>query len=602
MHYRDSLHAVLKSARVHLVSKMKVGLAGALLSVCASVFAQPARSGDSGKEQPEDKIRVSCTDSKKLAEMVAADLLHPVRPGGVDGRPFWNRRSIHFMYAPAFDFKAIPGARAYRFTVIDDSLNEHVFTAEKPTADLSPVWGALPTGFARVTVEALDQYGRGLGRCGFRRFWKLAPYEPGTYPGKPYSYKECVNRYYSMLLSHTNTQHFLKHGRPDGYTDLLNIYPSKMNSALIEGMLSYAKTSPENREAAMAVARKAADYTLSISQGADAPLAHFPPTYWKMANQKSDFASQRYAGQNMLVYPAVMGNAYLTLHAATGDRKYLDAAVGIARTYERLQLPDGTWYLKYWERDASPVVDAEMKDPAKLTPVGVCDFMESLVDATGDKSWHEISDRAFAYIDAGPLKTYDFGPQFEDTRPSVNYHDLTSVVPMQIAIYLLRRFPKNPERIEQAKELMRWTEDQFICWRKPCRANGHGMLSEPWHGFNPRWSSVVDKTEGRDFANWVDVPGVLEKYRWSIMENTLAALASRTYMALYRVSCDELAFAKARTLADSIVRVQAMGPHGETVTHWDLRCVARGISCTHNWVNCGVHTAAYLAELSHLME
>ena len=543
-------------------------------------------------------------DTNRLAALVAADVSRPVRLGGVDGQAYWNRRSIHFMHPPAFDFKKVEGADRYRFTVIDDSLEEHSFTSGSPTADLSPVWMVIPPGFTRLTVEAFDPDGKTLGQCGFRRFWKLAPYEPGAYPDKPYSYTECIKKFYPVLFFHTNTQHFLKHGCPDGYSDLQNIYPAKMNASLIRGMLRYSRMSPENRDAALAVARNAADYTLSISQGKDAPLAHFPPTYWKMENQKSDFASVRYAGQNMTVYPAVMADAYLDLYAAVGDGKYLDAAIAIANTYKRLQLPDGTWYIKYREKDASPVVEGGGKDPVKLTPTVVCMFLENLSRVTGDARWRAVADRAFAYIEAGPLKTWDFGPQFEDTRPSVNYRDLTSCVPMEIALYLLKRFPGDPERMAQVRELARWIEDQFMCWRKPCRANGHGMLSEPWHNFHPVWSPVCSMNGNafRLFDNWVDVPGVMEKYRWSIMLNVLNAMAMHMYLEMYRIEKDELCLAKAKTLADSIVRVQAMGPDGEIATHWDMGDVAKGVRCLQNWTNCGVWTVLRLEELAMELE
>ena len=540
-----------------------------------------------------------------LADRAAADVASPVRVGGVNGQPFWNRRSLHFMHPPAFAFLSVSNAVTYRFTVFDDKLNRHVFTNQNATADLSPVWKALQPGFVCVQVDALDNAGKIAGTCGTRRFWKLAPYEPGAYPPKPYSYMECVKRYYPTLFAHTNTQHFLAHGRPDGYSDLQNIYPAKMNSSLVLGMLRYAKLEPANREAALDVARKAADYTLSISQDGQAPLAHFPPTYWKMKGQKSDFASQRYAGQNMLVYPAHMGCAYLALYSEIGDEKYLTAALGIAATFEKLQLPDGTWYLKLWEKDAGPVIDKVSHQAVKMTPTPVCVFLEDLARVTGNERWRAIADKAFKYIQEGPLRTYDFGPQFEDTRPSVNYRDLTSCVPMEIALYMMKRFPNDSQRMAQVRELLRWVEDQFVCWRKPCRADNHGILSEACHGFNPVWCSIEDACGApgtRFFGNWVDVPGVMEKYRWSIMVNGVVGLAMRAYLEYYRISHDELALAKAKTLGDSIVRVQAMGPDGEIATHWDVRDVAKGVGCLQNWTNCGVSAVLHLEELAREVE
>ena len=40
----------------------------------------------------------------------------PVRPGVPGEQPFWNGQAVQFLYAPAFDFKEIPGAKSYRAT------------------------------------------------------------------------------------------------------------------------------------------------------------------------------------------------------------------------------------------------------------------------------------------------------------------------------------------------------------------------------------------------------------------------------------------------------------------------------------------------------
>ena len=535
-----------------------------------------------------------------LSAAVSADLEKPVRPGGIDGRPFWNvdGRGMRYIYPPAFDFAAVPGAVKYRFTVLDDILDEHVFEADSQTADLSPVWKEIPVGFVRVQAEGLSADGRVLGTGGRRRFWRCAPYEPGAYKGRPWSYAECVRRYYPVLFNHRNTQHFLKYGTPDGKTDLLNIYPSKMNAALMRGMLRYSRMSREHGADALAIAKRVADFMISISQPTDAPLAHFPPTYRAMEGQKTNFANQRYRGQNMLVYPAVVGLAYLELHAVCGDARYLDAALGIARTYKRHQLPEGTWYLKMWERDGSPVVGDADKRPVRLTPIQVCCFMEKLAEMTGDAQWREVSDKAFTYIEKGPLSTWDWSAQFEDTAPSEGYRNPASSDAMNVALYLLRRYPKDAVRRGQARELMRWVEDQFVYWRKPCRADGRAVLCGPDRGFNP-WARPG--SPGRDFSEWVDVPGVAEKYTWSVMENSLTASMMCLYAEFYRLEGDELCLAKARTLGDSIVRVQQICCDGEIASEW-FSSYLIGSRCPHIWLNCSVGTAMRLEDAALTLE
>lgn len=544
------------------------------------------------------RVAVSLTFCIAALAAGASDESVPVRPGGVDGRPFWNGHSAKFIYAPAFDFKAVEGAVKYRFTVVDDVLQVHSFESDRPTAPLSPVWKDLPTGYARVLVEGVDSEGRVVGKCGSRRFWRDAPYEPGEYKGRPWSYMDCVRRYYPILFAHTNTQHFLSTGRPDGITDLYNIYPSKMNGALIRGMLGYARLDPSRRDDALKVAKAAGDYMISISQPAGAPLAFFPPTYWKMEGQKTNFASVRYAGQNMLVYPAGMGSSYLALYAACGERRFLDAALGIAGTYRRLQLPEGTWYLKMWERDGSPVIGGNGDRPVRLVPIQVCEFMERLADATGDAQWREVAAKAFAYIENGPLKTWDWAAQFEDTMPSAGYRNHSSCEAMCVAKYLMTRHSADKAKMELARDLVRWVEDQFVFWRKPCRADGECAIVGDDNEFGP-WAP---NQAGANFDEWPEgVPGVTEKYRWTMMENSLTALMAQLYVLLYRQDGDKLALAKARTLCDSIVRIQKMGGDGEIASEWRKPNIT-GSRCPHIWMNCSVGTVTILEKIAPDLE
>ena len=542
---------------------------------------------------------VSVVGALAFCAVAREDMSLPVRPGGVDGRPFWNGHSARFIFAPAFEFREVEGAVKYRFTVVDDELQIRSFEAELPTAPLSPVWKDLPVGYVRVIVEGVDAEGRVTGESGTRRFWRDAPYRPGGYKDRPWSYMECVRRDYPVLFAHTNTQHFLSKGTPDGVTDLFNIYPSKMNSALIRGMVRYSRLDPERKDDALKVAKAAGDYMISISQPADAPLAFFPPTYWKMEGQKTNFASVHYAGQNMLIYPALMGMAYLRLYAACGEPRFMDAALGIARTYRKHQLPEGTWYLKMWERDGAPFIGGNGKRPVRLIPIQVCEFMEMLADATGDVQWRDVAARAFEYIENGPLKTWDWAAQFEDTPPSAGYRNHSSYEAMLVAHYLMTRRSKDKAMMELARDLVRWVEDQFVFWSKPCRADGKCAIVGMDKEFGP-WRP--NETGFLDFDEWPEgVPGVAEKYRWLMMENALTASMARLYLLLYRIDGDKLALAKAKTLCDSIVRIQEMGGDGEIASEW-RRPNITGSRCPHIWMNCSVSTVAILEDIAAELE
>ena len=541
----------------------------AVLGVSAAVFAIP---------------------DAQLQALADADVQHPVRPGGVDGREFWNVHSRLSMYPPAFDFKPVEGAVKYKFTVIDDLLNEHVFEANSPTSSLAPVWRDIPEGYVLVSAEGIDSLGRVCGVAGKRRFWRLAPYRPGSYPADiPWSYAESARRCLESIFNHPNTVHFLKYGKPDGVSELENIYPSKMNAALICGMLRFAELDPSKKDDAYLIARNAADFMISESQPASAPLAGMPPTYRQIENQGPDnIKSIKYAGQNMMSYPAVMGSAYLKLHAAVKERRYLEAALSIARTYERWQLPEGTWYIKMWEKDASAVIEGNGSVPVRLIPTPVIAFMDELAAATGDSRWRQIADRAMAFIDNGPLKTWDWAAQFEDTTPSVWYRDMSSDPTCDLAFVMLKRYPLDRRRIAQVRELLRWSEDQFVCWKRPCRPGGWGLLSEPSDRiYNPTWNGQYP---GNSFANWIDVPCSTEKYRWFMGIGGKTAKVARLFAKMYEIEGNPLDLAKAKTLCDAIVRVQEMNGGQIVPTHWRVRDLTGG-KCKANWTNCTVLTA-----------
>ena len=89
------------------------------------------------------------TATPSLESLNAADLSVEVRPGGVNGSPFWNAFAWQFIYAPSFDFKPVDGAANYRFRLTDAQGREHVFCADSPQASLAPVWKDVAPGAAR---------------------------------------------------------------------------------------------------------------------------------------------------------------------------------------------------------------------------------------------------------------------------------------------------------------------------------------------------------------------------------------------------------------------------------------------------------------------
>jgi maltose/maltodextrin transport system substrate-binding protein len=108
-----------------------------------------------------------------LNARAAEEYLQPIRPGYEGRNPFWNKFATKFIYAPAFDFPAVEGATAYKFTVKpQDEAGTAVwsFTASEPTASLAPIWNEIPPCKVALIVEAVDAEGNVIQTVGERMF------------------------------------------------------------------------------------------------------------------------------------------------------------------------------------------------------------------------------------------------------------------------------------------------------------------------------------------------------------------------------------------------------------------------------------------------
>ena len=462
-----------------------------------------------------------------LATASFQDSLRPILPGG--GRYFWNQKSVVYQHPPAFDFTNVAHAVAYRFDILDDRHDLISFTAAKPTESLAGVWtNVAARGFVTVFCHGVDAAGRDCGAAGAKRtFWKSPPFDPAKCEPGARPYAEAALKQYEFVFSMPHVRKMVETGKLD-YTYEHNCYPTKMNVCLIGSALHYGELKPSERERALKIARAAADCLIDLAEPEGTPLAGFTPTY---AKGNVNYTAGKYAGQNMLVYPADAGLAYLELYQATGEAKYLKAAENVAATYLRLQGDDGSWYLKIREKDGAPV------NPNRLHPVGVLDFLDALFAETNDDRYREAADRAFGYFDRGPLVDWNWEGQFEDVKPSAKFINPSMYFAGSVAIRILRRWPDDPKRVAQAREILRWIEDQFVCWERPYKDEGLSFV-------------------GRTWCDWKVEPAVVEQFHYRQPVDSKAAKVAAAFLAMHRVSGDPLDLAKARTLGDACVRMQ----------------------------------------------
>jgi hypothetical protein len=451
----------------------------------------------------------------KLRARALQETATPVRPGMPGERPFWNGQAVQFLYAPAFDFKEIPGAKSYRFTVVPakgDALN---FTAAKPWAPLSPIWTQMPPGEAKLTVVGLDTQGAMVGEPLTRAFHRAAVIGK-EYPAPAMPWRESARTALDALVHSPDLRCWFTNGEPDPRVHLYR-YPSKIVAAAAAALAVYAAQTPPPADAdeALKAARRAADYLLGLSQPKDSAWAFHPPTYHPTMYAEK-LKGHMIAGRYMTQCGAETGQFYLDVYAATKDPKYLDAAVRIAETYARLQLPEGNWLLFVMAQDGKPVTDNV------LIPTLVVEFLDRLGQVTGEHRFDAMREKAIAWIECNPARTWNWQGQFEDVKPQPPYLNLTKHDACDFAIHLLRTAPQDQAKRALALDLLRFSEDQFVIWAQP-----------------PRDTPTKQSPDGAANAKsngWL-LPCVLEQYRCYAPVCASSAKLMRTCLAAYAVSC-----------------------------------------------------------------
>ena len=556
-------------------------------------------------------------DWASLNAAAREDALRPVRLGEPGVHPFWNAHSRAFIHPPAFDFGDIPGVEEYRFELFsaasqdptsedttgrDDAAAAHESSAplQKSAAaeqraatwraahPWEPIpreaWDSLPPGYYTLRVEPASESVRATPGVYTRSFYRAAPFS-GPYPEAPRGYREAAARVYAAVAALPQVRGWLDSDEPpEGYD--LYCYPSKILGSMIRALCRDASRD------SIEIARRMADWLLAHSEPEGAPLAHFPPTYW--GNRRR--VAVENAGRIMLSYPAQAALAYFVLAdaleksggtAADADR-YRAAALAIVRTYVRLQGEDGTWPLlvrasdgaelcpnrivpgRYifgmFDRAIEAAVSAQSQAPSpdaresgEAAAAMAVSELRPTARASGEAaaladSFAAARDRAFAYIEHGALATWNWDGQFEDSKPRPPYQNLQKGVAIDTAVRLF-----SLGRTADALECVRWCEDQFTVWASPI----HHM----------------------DWRHW-KLPTALEQYDYYTPIDASMADMVRGFSAAYAATGDQLWRAKAKAMADCLVRHQRAD--GTIPTYFDER------GAGSDWVNCMIYSASSL--------
>lgn len=513
--------------------------------------------------------KIVMPSKNQLHDQAVEESLSPVHPGNPGKHPFWNTYAQRFIYAPAFDFAKVENADQYQFIAETSISNEkYTFYSKYPWDNLSPIWRDIPVGKVSLSILAL-QGQNVLDTVGTRLFHKASPYQ-GPYRDPEIDYKSSVYQLVNYLYNASYIQHWLETGHPDpGYG--LYGYPSKMFSAVIQGMLLYVKLekNEERKKNAIQIAQIVADYLIDISQRAGNPMEYFPPTYTGpiYADMVDEYRGESLADRIMLIYPATVGQAYLDLYDFTSEEVYLDAAIRIADTYQHLQLENGSWYLLMYIENGDPVASNY------VVPTGMISFLDRLKTKHQIDEYVSCRNRALAFIEENLVRDFNWEGQFEDQKPSERYKNLSKGQACSYARYLLNQESDNPEKLKLAEELIRFAEDQFVIWDNRNTIDSWGITSDKWL-----------------------TPCVLEQYNFYTPVNASSANMIDVFKLAYDRTGNVLYLAKAVDLANTIADVQ-----NRETGHYPTYLVSDLLG-QEGWINCMVYTAQVIHSLDKFLK
>ena len=391
-----------------------------------------------------------------------------------------------------------------------------------------------------------------------------AVFTPGTYPDKVKGYREAALDACNYMMSIPDMTWLADHGEPYNLYQH-NAYVSKTHAAHIETMIALAQKEPALREEAMRLARASAEYLLSELEPEDAPLAFWPPTYIREPlpyNPDTDGPYIKFAmignepesavkcrGEVMLLYPADVGISFVEYYLATGDRRFLDAASGIAGTYLKIRGEDNSWPLKL------TLATGETVEGNTLIPTRILLLFSRLASATGERVWRKAEKETFRWIARNTLRDWNWDGQFEDMSSEEAYKNPTKHNAVDVMLYLMEKYPRNPKWMATCRDIMDFCEKRFVVWETP--ENHH------------EWPA----------------PSVLEQYSCFTPIDASAAKMINAYLAMYKRFGSGTDLEKAEALAATITRVQK--PSGRIPTFWAGSAKDLGTSVQkYDWLNC----------------
>lgn len=460
------------------------------------------------------------TEAERLHRAAMREYLDPIRPGYEGRNPFWNAFATKFIYAPAFGFEPVENAVKYRFTVshLGTSMVESPrYRKDAPTEDPEPrrVLGpGVPTGRSWSFEADSPQQ-------------SLAPVWNDIPAGRVRVTAEGLDAS-GRVLGKAGEREFLRDFpfRPP-YNG--NVRP-------------YAEAA---RMAALYIHELLAIRRWLTAAEPDMTYRH-----------------------NTYACKIVGATIQLEVLVAKLLPAHREEALAIAETYSRLQHADGSFPIKVDFETGEPVNGCK----AMLTPV--MEYFGRLENQYGVTRYRGCLARAAEWMRRNALESFDLTGQFEDMTVlgQQPYQNLTNCASAPYASWLLKKPGRTAAELADAVDLIRFSEDQFVCW---------------------------DVLPDDDGVRTLCTPCVYEQYGYRVPVDNSTCVVANALLDLCEATGDRLAFAKAKALADNLTVVQN-ALDGLIPTSLDVREGAKN-RIRGFWVNCtyaSILTLLRMAELT----